>query len=771
MKIPSPFSNAAWIASPIVGGQRTCAPVPFFRKSLSTTGAVKAAHLTVTALGLYDCEINGQRVGTEVFAPGWTDYCKRAQYQTHDVTGLLRPGENVLGAILGDGWYCGYVGWGGRQLYGDRPRFLAQLEVTMEDGSRIVVGTDASWKTTTGPILESDLLMGESYDARLELGAWSQPGFDENRWQPVLIAPPDHPVELVPRVGPPVRRIGEIRPVTERKLDGNKTRIFDLGQNFTGRVRIKVKSSRGANLRLRFAEVLNPDGSLYTENLREARCTDYYTCRSGEMETWEPRFTFHGFRHVEVQGLGPDDLLEVTGIVLHSDMRPTGTFRCSHEGLNQLQHNIVWGQKSNFLEAPTDCPQRNERLGWTGDAQVFIRTAAFNMDVRGFFQKWTQDIRDAQRPNGGIPCVVPTFWPKEDAGGISEDGGPAWADATIICPWTIYLCYADRPILEEHYDSMKSFLEFIAKERSIGAIRNHPDLHLEKRGWGHNGFGDWLALDGAGKNEGITPHDLLGTAFYAYDAGILAKVAEILGRHDDAKKYRILRGEIVDAFRRRYVTPEGLVASGTQTAYVLALHFGLLEESVRAAAARELVRDIENRKYHLATGFVGTPYILDVLASTGHVDVAYKLLEQETFPSWLFPVRNGATTIWERWDGWTPEKGFQDKGMNSFNHYAYGAVGAWMYHSTAGLDLDPEEPGYRHILFRPHPGGSLTWAEASLQTPFGEAAIRWEIAGDSLKLSLTVPEGARATLCPPPGWVGEKMPLGPGCHAVSLSRK
>ncbi|MCE0522548.1 MAG: glycoside hydrolase family 78 protein [Methylacidiphilales bacterium] len=753
--------DASWIVSPIVGGKRTAAPVPFVRKAFKLDQPVRSAQLVITALGLYECEINGWRVGDEIFAPGWTEYHKRVQYQTYDVAGLLRQGENVLGAILGDGWYCGYVGWSGRQIYGDRPRLLARLEVTFADGSASIIRTDSSWKTTTGPILESDLLMGESYDARLELGAWSQPGYDESRWQPVMVAPPDHPVELVPRLGPPVRRIEEIKPVAERKIDRNRIRIFDLGQNFTGRVRIGVRSSRGVSLQLRFAEILNPDGSLYTENLRGARCTDYYTCRGDGMETWEPLFTFHGFRHVEVAGLQPDDVLEVAGVVLHSDMTPTGTFRCSHEGLNQLQHNIVWGQKSNFLEVPTDCPQRDERLGWTGDAQVFVRTAAFNMNVRDFFHKWMQDVRDSQKATGGIPCVVPAPWQNDH---LTEDGGPAWADAGIICPWTIYLCYNDRDILADHYESMQRYMAFMAKNRCRGHIRNHPDAVK----WA--GFGDWLALDGGGKTEGITPFDLIGTAFYAHDAGLMAKVADILGRSDDAKKYRVLHGEIVEAFRRRFVTPEGIVVSGTQTASVLALHFGLVEESVRATTARELVRDIEKRNYHLATGFVGTPYLLEVLESAGYLDVAYKLLEQETFPSWLFPVRHGATTIWERWDGWTPEKGFQDKSMNSFNHYAYGAVGAWMYRTVAGLELDPNEPGYAHIIFRPRPGGSITWAEAKLQTGFGEAGIRWELEGDALRVQLTVPAQCRATFQPGPEYAARESSYGEGNHQLVLKK-
>ena len=755
----SPFSQASWIASPVVGGARTSAPAPYLRKSFRLEQPVKSARLAITALGLYECEINGNRIGDEIFAPGWTEYRKRVQYQVYDVAGQLQPGENILGAILGDGWYCGYLGWQPRQHYGDRPRLLAQLEIVLADGSAFTIVSDGSWRTTSGPILENDLLMGESYDARLELGNWSQPNYDDSRWQPVMVAPPQTLPELTPRVGPPVRRMGEIKPVTisPKETWMGRGRIFDLGQNFTGRVRIRVRTKAGINLKLRFAEILDTDGRLYFENLRGARCTDYYTAKGEEEESWEPRFAFHGFRYVDANGLGADDLLEITGIVLHSDTPPTGTFRCSHGMLNQLQHNIIWGQKSNFLEVPTDCPQRDERLGWTGDAQVFIRTAAFNMDVQGFFQKWIKDIRDSQSPSGGIPSVIPATWHD----GAGEDGGPAWADATIICPWTVYLCYGDREVLEDHYDSMERFMNFMKEKRCLGLIRNHPDKP------GCHAYGDWLALDGGGKTEGITSYDLIGTAFYAYDAGLMAKIADVLGRHDDAKKYRALHDDIAVAFRNRYMTPDGLVASGTQTAHVLALHFGLVEDSTRATTVRELVRHIEGKGFHLATGFVGTPYLLDVLEDAGHLDVAYKLLEQETFPSWLFPIKNGATTIWERWDGWTPEKGFQDKGMNSFNHYAYGAVGAWMYRTVAGIDLDPAEPGYRHIIFRPRPGGSITWAEASLKTASGLVSIRWEIKGAQLHLDLTVPEGSRATLSLPDGYSTQgPAELGAGRHSI-----
>lgn len=755
------FAAAArWIFSPVVGSPRSMAPSPYLRKSFHLNQSVKSARLTVTALGLYECEINGQRVGDQVFAPGWTDYSKRVMLQSYEVGSLLRSGENVLGAILGDGWYCGYVAWKDRQNYGDRPKLLAQLDVTLEDGSTLTLTTDESWKTAVGAIRESDFLSGEVYDARMELGAWSQPGYSEEGWQSVLTEPLSPALSIEERLGPPVRRIDELK-TTKLTLitDWNQVRrIYDFEQNFAGRVKISVRASRGTVVRLRFAEILDEKGELYTENLRSARCTDYYICKGEGVEVWEPRFTFHGFRYAEVQGIKKEDFVEIVGVVLHSDMKPTGRFRCSNELLNQLQHNIVWGQKSNFLEVPTDCPQRDERLGWLGDAQVFVRTAAFNMDVRGFFHKWVRDLRDAQSKEGGVPSVAPErgYTPGE------IDGGPAWSDATIICPWTIYLCYGDKKILADHYESMRHYFDFLTKFRCAGHIRSHWTADK----WG--GYGDWLALDGSGKTDGGTPKDLIGTAFYAHDAKLLEKIATALGHETDALYYRKQREDIALAFRRRFLTPDGLVVSGTQTAAVLALHFGLIEEGEpRKLLAQELARDVEKRGFHLATGFVGTPYLLEVLETEGYLDVAYKLLEQETFPSWLFPVKNGATTIWERWDGWTPEKGPQDKGMNSYNHYAYGAVGAWMYRSVAGIELDSSQPGYEHILFRPRPGGSLTWAEASLDTPHGTTAIHWEKTETGLQIELTVPQGTRATLQPPAGY-GAEQKLEPGRHSLTL---
>ncbi|PTX95182.1 alpha-L-rhamnosidase [Spartobacteria bacterium LR76] len=749
--MPSHSSSPKWISSTICGDEKQFVPAPFFRREFWLDRLPSQAALRITALGLYHAKINDHVVGDRALAPGWTDYRVRVPLQSYDVSSLLKPGKNVIGVILGDGWYCGRVGWFDRQRYGEKPELLARLEMEFPDATRVQIATDGSWKTTSGPILENDLLMGEIHDARKELTGWTTPGYDDSAWTPAQEGP-DRDVILDTIDYPGVRRTAEIIPTP---LDGGR---YDMGQNFSGRIRIQVTAPRDTALTFRFAETLDPDGSLYTENLRSARATDTYICKGGGEETWEPLFTFHGFRYVEVDGLPADARLNITGLVLQSDTPPTGEFSCSHPLLNQLQHNITWGQRSNFLEAPTDCPQRDERLGWTGDAQVFIRTAAFNMNVRRFFHKWVQDIRDAQRASGGVPEIIPCPRPWDN-----EDGGPAWSDATIICPWTVYLCYGDTQILSDHYDSMRRYLEFIGREATIGLIRAHPDSKV------YRGFGDWLALDGSGKLEGATPKDLIGTAFYAYDACLMAKIAAVLGKPDEARAYTELHAGIVKAFQRRFVTQDGLIDSGTQTAYTLALHFDLIPENVRAAAARALVQDIRQRDYHIATGFVGTPYILDVLTRAGYLDIAYRLLEQETFPSWLFPVKNGATTIWERWDGWTPERGFQDKGMNSFNHYAYGAVGDWMYRHLAGLELDEDAPGYRHIIFQPKPGGSITWASARLETAQGMAGISWKISGGTLEVELTIPENARGTFVPPAGFPQPSFPaFGPGTHVLRL---
>ena len=513
--------------------------------------------------------------------------------------------------------------------------------------------------------------------------------------------------------------------------------VFDLGQNMVGWVRLSVNGPAGTTVTMRFAEILNPDGTVYTTNLRSAKCTDQYTLKGEGTETWEPRFTFHGFRYVEMSGFpGTPSIDAITGVVINSDIQQTGSFACSNPMLNQLQHNIWWGQRGNFLEVPTDCPQRDERLGWTGDAQVFCRTACFNADVAGFFTKWLLDLRDAQAASGAFPATAPDLW-KEIPGG---DGGPAWADAAVICPWTIYLVYGDRRILETNYDAMHRYLDYL--ERT-----DYKTRHC---------FGDWL------NHNDPTPKDLIAMAFHIYDTQLMAKIAAVLGHDRDVGKFCGVVERLTAAFNEEFVTPAVRLAGDSQTAYVLALHFDLLPVEKRARATEHLVRRIHDCTDHLSTGFVGTPYLLDVLTRNGQLELAYKLLLNEDFPSWGYPIKHGATTMWERWDGWRHDKGFQDPSMNSFNHYAYGAVGDWMYRHILGIDPVEAHPGYQHIKVHPQPGGGLTWARGEYKSIHGTIGSAWEIKGGQFKLQVTIPGNTRATVTLP----GEEKPqlVGPGIH-------
>ena len=763
--------QADWIGTSLAGGVRSTVPVPYLRKDFHIANEITSARLYITALGLFECSINGQVVSEDVFAPGWTDYHQRVQYLTYDVTDLLQSGNNAIGAILGDGWAAGYVAWIGRQNYVDRPQLLAQLEITLADGTTQIISSDTSWIYQFGAITHSDFMMGEAYDARKELDCWNTVDADTSDWMPVETFKHEN-ITLMAQVGPTVQRIEELVPVKnpiDRGGMGRSRWLFDLGQNMVGRVRFKGTAPAGTTIILRFAEILDENGALYTTNLRSADATDYYTFKGEGEEVWEPKFTFHGFRYVEIEGYhGAVNKDTITGIVLHSAMEQTGTFECSDPLLNQLQSNILWGQKGNFLELPTDCPQRDERLGWTGDIQVFAQTATFNMDIAGFMTRWAINVKDAQNPDGSIPSVVPN--PLEGMG----DGGPAWADAVIICPWTIYQSYGDKRILEENYPTMMHFMDFLL-ETSPDYIRCAPDYE----GW--PGYGDWLSINAS------TPRDLLGTAFLAYDASLMAKIATVLGKTEDVKKYQQIFENTKQAFAERYLVGSDVpvisyqesevrrqmdaadnlsrgnlekidygemtsdvfntdLFTPTQTAYVLALHFDLLPHELRSTATAELVADIERRGLHLSTGFVGSPYLNHVLSSNDRLETAYDLLNQTSWPSWLYAVTQGATTIWERWDGWTEDNGFQTPEMNSFNHYAYGAIGSWMYNTIAGINIDAENPAYKHIIFRPQIGGGLDYARATLQTIYGKLVSEWHYDEETFTYSITVPANTSATV-------------------------
>ncbi len=704
-------------------------PCPFLRRSFRIEGPIVRARAYVTARGLYELYVNGQRVGSDSFTPGWTDYDRRIPYQAYDVTDLLREGENVVGAILGDGWYCGYLAWGkgGRQVWGTQPSLLMQLALDTRDGATQIVATDEEWRASSGPVLKSDIYNGETYDARLEMPGWAGPGFDDSGWDTPRVFEPTG-AALVAKRSEAVQVIDEIKPVKMTEPVAGAS-IFNMGQNMVGRVRLKVEGPAGTRITMRHAEMLNPDGTLYTANLPRAKATDEYVLKGDGPEVYEPRFTFHGFQYVELTGCPrTPDLGTVTGVVLHSNTPPTGEFECSDPLVNQLQHNIVWGQKGNFLEVPTDCPQRGERLGWMGDAQAFVRTACFNMNVAAFFTKWLDDVEDGQAEDGAFPDVAPNVLPGKGVAG--------WADAGVICPWTIYLCYGDTRILGRHYDSMARWIEYM---RATSNSLTRPDF----------GYGDWLAPGLVSAGDAPTPKDLIGTAYFAYCAGLMSSIARILGKTEDAEGFASLSEDVKGAFNREFVTPAGRVVGHTQTGYVLALAFDLLPDEKRPVAVRHLVSDIERREWHIATGFIGGILLAPTLSRFGRTDVAYKLLTQETYPSWLYPVKHGATTIWERWDGWTEERGFQDPGMNSFNHYAYGAVGQWLYATVAGIDLDPDEPGYKHIVIRPEPGGGLTHARGELLTMYGRVASAWKLEEGQFVLDVAVPANARATVILP----------------------
>jgi alpha-L-rhamnosidase len=697
-------------------------------------GVIEKARAYVTSHGLYEAELNGQRVGDQLFTPGWTSYSKRLQYQTYDVTKLLKRGANAVGVTLGDGWYRGNIGFSGqRNYYGEHAALLLQIKVTYQGGRAEVIGTDENWKAATGPILMSEIYNGETYDARLEKPGWSNAGFADSQWSGVHIA--NHPKDnLISPAGPPVKRIEELKPIKIFKTPAGEV-VADLGQNMVGWVRLTVQGTSGTTVTLRHAEVLDNAGNLYTANLRAAKETVQYTLKGGGVETFEPHFTFQGFRYVSVEGY-PGELTpaSITGIVIHSDMKRTSEFETAKPLINQLQHNIIWGQKGNFLDVPTDCPQRDERLGWTGDAQVFSRTAAFNMDVAGFFTKWLKDVAADQFETGSVPYVIPNVLGNRASG--PPGGSAAWADAAVIIPWNIYLSYGDTRVLAEQYESMARWVEY-ERQRAGDDYIWSGDFH----------FGDWLAFatNRADYPGATTSKDFIATAFFAHSTDLLQRTAVVLGKRADAERYAGLLAQIKAAFCREFVTATGRVGEDTQTAYALALQFDLLPEDLRSVAAKRLANEVRTRG-HLTTGFVGTPYLCHVLSRYGYLDEAYLLLNRDQYPSWLYPIKQGATTIWERWDGQKPDGSFQDKGMNSFNHYAYGAIGEWMYRVMAGIEIDEAAPGYKHILIQPQPGGGFANVKTTHETMYGTVSSAWKLSDDRFELAVEIPANTTATV-------------------------
>jgi len=723
--------TASWITMENEKAFNGSKPAHFLRKDFSTSKKVKSARVYVSSLGLYELYINGKKVGDQLFTPGWTSYNKRIQYQTYDVTSMLQT-KNAIGAILGDGWYRGNIGWQDqRNYYGGKLALIAQVHISYTDGTDEIIETGEGWKATTGPIIFSDIYNGETYDARMEMPGWSTAGFDDSKWGKAVSLNQTKEFLIAPQ-GVPVKAVEEIVPI-KLFTTPNDELVYDMGQNMVGWVRLKVKGKKGDVVTLKFAEVLDKQGNFYTDNLRAAKVTDVYILKGDGEEIYEPKFTFHGFRFVELVGFpGTPGLENITGVVIHSEMEPTGTFTCSDPLINQLQKNIQWGQKGNFLDVPTDCPQRDERMGWTGDAQVFSATASYIYNTAGFYTKWMKDVAADQLPDGKVPHVIPDVL---KGGG----GSTAWADVSLIVPWTTYLAYGDKRILEVQYPSMVKWVEYM-KNRAGDDYLWTGDAH----------FGDWLAFASTRSDYtgATTEKDLIATAYYSYSSGLLSKIAKIIGNTADADKYAKLSENIKKAFVNEFVAPSGRLVSHTQTAYLLAIAFDLLPENLVPKAANYLAEDV-NKFKHLTTGFVGTPLLCKTLSATGHEDLAFMLLNRKEYPGWLYPVTQGATTIWERWDGQKPDGTFQDVGMNSFNHYAYGAIGEWLYTYVAGIQIDEKSPGYKHFLLAPHPGGGLTNANATFKSIHGEIKSAWKIENGNMVYEVKVPANTTATVTLP----------------------
>ncbi len=781
-------------------------PARYYRSSFKPEKKIVRAIAHASALGIYELHVNGQRVGDSYFAPGWTDYHKRAYYNTYDLTPLLTDDGNVIGAIVADGWYAGYVGYGkfvgygphktGRNIYGKTPALMVEVHLTYSDGSSKIIGTDATWKTSTGPELEADFLMGEAYDARNEMPGWATASFDDSKWEssilaqdngsitepfsdaftknenrefgfvrpPVMQAYPTQPVRITQELA--AKSVKQIKPGTW---------IFDLGQNFAGNVRLKVKADAGKTFVLRFAEMLHPDGRIMTENLREARATDTYIAKGApEGETWTPRFTFHGFQFVEVTGFDQEPpLATITGLVMHSDTTLTSSFECSDSVVNKVFQNAIWTQRANWIELPTDCPQRDERLGWTGDAQIYAASAAIHADVAAFFRKWLRELEEAVTPEGYYPSYAPYCF---GHGGAVH--GTAWSDAGVIVPHALWKATGDKSFFADHWSAMSRFMD---------ARRAH-DPELEGKAFGAP-WGDWLNLDDP------TPYPYVELAYFTKTSLMMAEMADAQGLAEEGKKYRGWVETMRSNFRKKFFKRDYSISPESQSAYVLALDCGLLTDSNERKAAGDHLAALIRKKASpkntgMTTGFLGTKPLLPVLTNTGHLDLAVSMLQSRQYPSWGYEVKNGATTIWERWNSYTEEHGYggadgkMSAAMNSFSHYAFGAVTEWMMTTLAGIA--PLEPGYSKIRLHPHfpsknaavETESLSWIKAHHDSPHGRITVSWKRQEDgSLLYEATIPPNTTAELTLPkrspwsegdPGL--ETRTLTPGTHRVEVGK-
>jgi alpha-L-rhamnosidase len=734
---PQAFSTgllgAKWPADWIGDGRSLerfkTAPARNFRAGLKLASAPVRARLYLSAFGLAEPWINGRPVTEDRFVPGWPDYRQRVFYVAYDVTALLQAGDNAWGMILGDGWYSGTML--PLHQYGPEAMFSAFIDVTDAAGKTTTYSTGADWRwTEDGPITMNSIYQGESYDARRERATWSSAAGSDWSWHEVSVRPTRRLYQTyTARISPPVRRIERLKPVSVKQVQPGVYQ-YDLGQNMVGWAHLKVSAPAGREIKLRFAEMLDADGRVYTANLRAAGATARYTAKGEGVEEWEPRFTYFGFRYVELSGVDAPLADAIEGVVVHSDLPRIGTFECSDSWLNQLYANTLWGQKGNFLEVPTDCPQRDERLGWTGDAQVFAPTALYNLEAGRFYRQWLYALRDSVRdgPDGGFADTAPNTG--------HGHGSAGWAEAGVLVPWDVWLQTGDREVLRESLPSIQHAIELMANQAPDG-IRHSPGA-----------YGDWLA-PGFELFKAPPSYTLIATAYYAHAADVAARIATAVDRPELAARNRALFEQARAAFQREYLAADGRIAGDVQTSYLLALGFDLVPADRREQVVAQLIRTFTEKDNHLATGFLGTPLITPVLTAVGRPDLAYTVLGQKTYPGWLFSVKNGATTIWERWDSWTPEQGFNKDGMNSFNHYAYGSVIGWFYDTIAGLQPLPEAPGWKKFRIAPIPGGGLTHAAATLQTPYGPATSSWRIEAGRMRLTVRIPANTRAEIVLP----------------------
>lgn len=730
--------KALFVSGETEESYKVCSKGTYVRGTFEIKKPVRNAYAFATGLGLYNFFLNGEKVGDDEMTPGWTSYKRHLLYQTYDVTDALKEGVNVAGAMLGAGWYKGVMGLTRvPNNYGDQTAFAMQIRIRYTDGTMEDVFTDETWQGNDSPVVFSEIYDGEIYDAALEIPDWSRVECPQGDWRGVDIVSFDTNV-IRAQSGCRVRMMDKM-PVKKIIITPKGERVLDFGQNMTGRIHVTATGKPGDVIELKCFEVLDAEGNVYLDNLRHARASMKYIFAKEGTITWYPRFTYMGFQYAQITSYPGEVACEnFTAYTLHSEMESAGSITCSNPLLNQLHHNFRWGLKGNFLDVPTDCPQRDERLGWTGDAQIFCRTSCYLMNTYTFFKKWLHDVEVDQTPEGGVPHVVPNIEEGRTEGNWLLKQGPhsaaAWADVAVINPWTMYLMYGDKEILETQYKSMKGWIDF---------MRQHSKDYI----WNYKlQFGDWVALDAEeGSYFGATPNDLTCTAYFAYSTGLFAKMAAILQK-DEASEYEELYHHIVKKFEDTFFDAGGTMTAQTQTAHIVALYFKLVPKDYIQKTVDRLKELLAKENGHLVTGFVGTPYFCHALSENGSTKEAYDLLLKEDFPSWLYQVKMGATTIWEHWDGLKPDGTMWSAGMNSFNHYAYGAIGEWMYRVMAGIEVDEEEPGFKHSIYAPHIGGELEFVEASYHSIYGENKVKWQIDRNRVMLTVVIPANTTAEI-------------------------